>query len=188
MAKQRLQDRPRYASGRAKPKNKRDAEAERMQTVLKQRMRYLAAPGEPATDRRYGSFLGKLCLQGILSLTQWDAAERYEEVRLDFLGLKTEQKPTASCQLAAMVFGSGLSTAPELPDHIAISKDEYHQGMMEKLKDMEKAEGPTTRHFKLIDFLDRVTVYDLEVALTPDNVACLRSSFNVLAKYFQFVR
>jgi hypothetical protein len=188
MAKKRLNDRPRYTSGRAKPLPKASAEAERMATVLRYRQRYLAAPGEAATDRRYGSVIGKLSLQGTISLTQLDAAERYEEIRRDFLGIKTEQKPTASCQLAAMVFGTGRSTAPEMSKETANAKTDYHNGMIGKLKELERLEGETARHFALIDLLDRVTVYDLEMAQTPANVAGLRTALNVLARYFQFVR
>jgi hypothetical protein len=192
MAKKRLKDRPRYASGRAKPLSKAAAEAVRMQTVLKHRqqhfMRYLAAPGEPATDRRYGSIIGRLSLQGVISLTQFDAAERYGEIRSEHLQIKTEQKPTESCQLAAMVFGTGRSTAPEMSTRTAEAKTDYHDGMMTKLKDIDAIGDLNAKHFKIEELLDRVTVYDREIALTPANVAALRTALNILARYFQFVR
>ena len=188
MAKQRLQDRPRYPNGRAKPQPKKEAEAERMATVLKYRQRYLAAPGEPATDARFGSVIGKLSLQNIISLTQYDAAMEYERVRRGYLGMKIEGRPTAACQLAAMVFGSGKSCAPEIDEDVANRKARSHSDMMRELEELERFEGATGKHFRLADLLDRVTVYDLEIALTPANVASLRSSLNVLAKFFKLVR
>lgn len=192
MAKQRLQDRPRYASGRAKPQSKAAAEAERMATVLKQRqehfMRYLAAPGEPATDARYGSVIGKLSLQNIISLTQYDAALAYERLRRDYLGLATEAKPTAPSVLASMVFGGGRSCAPDIDEDLAKDKKREHADMIREVEELERFEGANGRHFGLVDLLDRVTVYDLEMALTPANVASLRSSLNVLAKFFKLTR
>jgi hypothetical protein len=185
MAKQRAQGRERYPNGRIKPKSRKQVRADRTDTVLKYRQRYLAAPGEDATDPRFGSVVGKLSLQKIISLTQYDAALEYERIRREYLGLKIEGRPTSACQLAAMVFGTGRSTGPEISDKAALSKTDYHNNMMDRLKDVERVEG---QHFALIDLLDRVTVYDLEMALTPANVASLRSALNVLAKYFQYVR
>lgn len=189
MAKKRIQDRPRYASGRAKPLPKAVAEAQRMATVLQHRqkhfMRYLAAPGEAATDRRYGSVIGKLSLQNIISLTQYDTALEYERVRREFLNIKVEQRPTSPCQLAAMVFGTGRSTSPGMSTRIAVSKSEYHEGMMERLKEFETIPA---RYDALINLLDHVTVYDDEMEMNAPNVTNLRSALNVLAKYFQYVR
>jgi hypothetical protein len=191
MAKARVQNRDRYPNGRVKAPSQKELEAANQNVVILQRIRHHGAPdSDAAKDDRYGTVLGRLWLQQAITGPQHEALLEYGRRRDDWLRLKVDQNPNPASPGFAMV-SRGLSCAAEPDEEITLRKIRKHADMMRELQDLDRIdrlEGIQTRILDLTEILDRITVYDRDIAHTPANLGVVRMAANLLARLFKVER
>lgn len=198
MGRPRKQDRDRYESGRLKAVPKAVQEARAMNCVVMQRVRHHGAADIAfVTDGRkvrigrddplWGSVLGRLYAQQMISYDQHEALLEYGRRRSDWLRLKVDQRPNAK----SLDFGGtarGLSCVAEPDEEVTLRKLRAHGDMMRELDELERVEAPghpRTRILSLTELLDRIMILDQEIALSPTNLGAVRSAANALVRHLK---
>ncbi|SSZ39906.1 Uncharacterised protein [Bartonella grahamii] len=124
---------------------------------------------EEAKNPLAGTYVGRLCLQGMLTQDQYDAAQKYLEVKNDYLCAKVYQA------LFMMKY-----------HHLLMNKarEKWVEFATEQFSNMQEAIKETQHLYRQYNLYTSIQYIVIEDQMLPHLVNSLRVALNALHKYF----